>query len=672
MKGNNELLKRISNLISEDSTILSEYNTAIENASSDKVKAETEKKSFESDIKNIQGDIDNISKVSELSERFANLEVYKSGLEKLGDACDYITKLQDELERIPEHIEHLENQIKDLNEKSDRSEKTIKDAEDELSKLDVELSDAKRYQSNLVDLIKLAKTGDINKTREEVVETLTHVGFNDADAINAAKVILFPEDELIPFFNNKNKSEEVKTEAPVVEEEKVVEPVLEEEKEEEIPLEPIDQEPMEEEETPVVEDNQEEVPTEEPTLEEDNTEEEVNEEEVNEEPSNNGELSKILADNGLDINKFNDEGSSLLNSVLEENISKNIDFLLSKNIDKEFIYQYPTVLSDTELEDKYDFIKNSLGKSEDDIKINPIILISYSLNDFRKLTDIASKSGINAKLIPIAIYVKGLQAFLQNYMSLKNANINLDDIEIAKFGAVLAINPIDFKESFQAILSYNLTLKKNNGKYAIMALLKSANELKNAIDMVIEIGEEDILKFYPEVLEGNVTDLVNRLLFIKKAGIPYKATAHGETVYQSYVLSQDKLEHIVEKKLDLKELSNVDDTNKYLNSKLQDDTIVTALSNMSIDDKLQSLSLDLYETLLNQYSKTIKDSDNAFVIDNMYFAKNRVKENMNYLLTNMDYLDKEKVVLAGLIHNTHLSDSDINKVIKLLGLKVGK
>ena len=43
---------------------------------------------------------------------------------------------------------------------------------------------------------------------------------------------------------------------------------------------------------------------------------------------------------------------------------------------------------------------------------------------------------------------------------------------------------------------------------------------------------------------------------------------------------------------------------------------------------------------------------------------------MNYLLTNMDYLDKEKVVLAGLIHNTHLSDSDINKVIKLLGLKV--
>lgn len=56
-------------------------------------------KSFEGEIKNIQGDIDDISKVSELGERFANLDVYKSGLEKLGEACDYINKLQDELEK---------------------------------------------------------------------------------------------------------------------------------------------------------------------------------------------------------------------------------------------------------------------------------------------------------------------------------------------------------------------------------------------------------------------------------------------------------------------------------------------------------------------------------------------------------------------------------------------
>ena len=666
MKGNNELLKRISNLISEDSTILSGYNTSIENASSDKVKAESEKKSFEGEIKNIQGDIDDISKVSELGERFANLDVYKSGLEKLGEACDYINKLQDELERIPEHIEHLENKIKELNEKSNKCEKTIKDAEDELSKLDVELSDAKRYQSNLVDLIKLAKTGDINKTREEVVETLTHVGFNEQDATNAAKVILFPEDELIPFFDNKAKKEEPKVEEPKIEEQTVEEePVVDnvEEEKEEITLEPVVEEP--EETAPEIEEEVEITPEEVV-----NTPEEVKEESNNN--ANENELSKILADSGLDITKFNDDGISLLNSVLEENITKNVDFILSKNIDKEFIYQYPNVLSDTELEDKYNFITKDLGKTEEDIKINPIILISYSLNDFKKLTDIANKSGINAKLIPIAIYIKGLQSFLQNYMSLKNANINLDDIEIAKFGSVLAINPIEFKESFQTILSYNLTLKKNSGKYAIMALLKNVSELKNDINMLIEIGEEDILKFYPEVLEGNVSDLINRLLFIKKAGIPYKATAHGETVYQSYVLSQEKLEHIVEKKLDLKELNSVADTNKILNNRLQDETIVDALDKMSIDDKLQSLQLDSYETLLNQYNKAIKEVGNAFVIDNMYFSKNRVKENMNYLLTNMDYLDKEKVVLAGLIHNTHLTETEVNKVIKALNIKVGK
>ena len=37
-----------------------------------------------------------------------------------------------------------------------------------------------------------------------------------------------------------------------------------------------------------------------------------------------------------------------------------------------------------------------------------------------------------------------------------------------------------------------------------------------------------------------------------------------------------------------------------------------------------------------------------------------------------DYLDKEKVVLAGLIHNTHLTETEINKVIKALNIKVGK
>lgn len=663
MKGTKELLNRISNLISEDSIVLKEYNDSIAKASSDKTKAEAEKKSFEKDIKNIQGDIDDITKVSELSERFANLDPYMAGLEKLGGACDYIQKLNDELERIPEHIEELENKIKDLTEHSIKSEKAVKEDEDELSKLDVELSDAKRYQSNLIELIDLAKTGDINKTREEVVETLTHVGFNETDAINAAKVILFPEDDLIPFFKTGKVTPETPKEEP--EEKEVEDTTLEKN---ETPLEETKEEPLnvEQEEINDADVINEEIATDIDADITDDTSSETNE---NTEPMNDT-LSELLTSNGLDINKFAPDSIISLKDASEDVITKNVDFILDKNIDKSFIYEYPNVLIDSEIVDKYDFIINTLGKNASDIKINPVILISYSLNDFKKLSDIATKTGINPKVIPLMVYIKGLQSFLQNYMSLKTSQIVLDENELEKFSSVLSINPVDFKSSLNTLLSYNITLKKNSGKYAIMALLKSSQELSHNIDMLIEIGEEDILKFYPEVLESDVKALTNRLLFIKKSGIPYKASAHGETVYQSYVLSQEKLEKIVEKKLDLNEIKDSTNTNKILTDKIQDENIINNLESMSFDDRLQSLGLDSYNTILKDHQKNIKENQNSYIIDNMYFSKNRVIENINYLLTNMDYNDSDKILLASFVYNTTLNEDNINALIKALNVKV--
>lgn len=671
MKGTRDLLNRISNLISDDSAVLKDFNNKIDKASADKTKAEAEKKSFENDIKNIQKDIDDITKASELTERFSNLDKYMAGLEKLGNACEYIKKINDELGRIPEHIEESENKIKDLTEKSDKSEKNIKEDEDELSKLDVEISDAKRYQSNLIELIELAKTGDINKTREEVVETLTHVGFNDQDAINAAKVILFPEDDLIPYFkkddnheveeaseasikSTEDDTEKVETKEIENVEDNTVDVPLEEDKEESLNVEEPEQA---EESTNVISDINEEI--EEPDQPDDEKKEDAND-----------TLSEILSNNGLDINKFSPDSILSLKDASEDQITKNVDFLLDKNIDKEFIYQYAAVLTDTELEDKFNYLINDLGKNIDDIKINPVILISYSLADFKKLADIATKSGIDPKAIPLMVYIKGLQSFLQNYMTLKSANINLDDNELEKFGVILSIEPYEFKLSLQTIMSYNLSLKKNSGKYALMALLKPAAVLSHEIDMVIEIGEEDILKFYPEVLESDVTGLINRLLFIKKSGIPYKASAHGETVYQSYVLSQEKLEKIVEKKLDLHEMKNSSDTNNILNDKIQDENIINELGQMNFDDRLQSLGLDSCDTILKDHLKNVQETLNTYIIDNMYFSKNRVKENINYLLTNMDYSDSDKILLASFVYNTNLNEENINALIKALNVKV--
>lgn len=662
MRETDKLLARIKNLIGEDSTILKGFEDKIDKVSKDKVKWEETRKKIEKDITDIQSDIDSITKASELSDRFDNLDEYESGLKKLGGSLDYIKKIKEELDRIPVKIEELENKINDLNEKGTDAEKTIKEDEDELSKLDVDLSDAKRYQGNLVDLIDLACKGDINKTRDEVVETLKHVGFEEKDALATAKLILFPEDELIPYFNDSSKKDEVK--------EEVVEDTTNEEEndlfdniEEETTLEDTNEDEIvldnEEEEEEVVEDTEEvtempDVPFVDDIPYEDNSEVE------------NTDTMDVISNTGLDVKKFSEEDINLLSTGDSSVITKNVDFLLDKNISKEFIYKYPSILLDNEIEDKYNFIINNLGKEEEDIKINPLILISYTLSDFEKLESIASRSGVNAKDIPLMVYIKGLQAFLQNYMLLKNNDIDLDDNELAKVAAVLTIDPDNFKESIEAVKKYDLSLRKSNGKYAVMCLARPTVDLVKDMDLIIETGEYDILKYYPEVLNEDALGLVNRLVFIKKTGIPYKATAHGDVIYQSYVLSQDKLNKIVEKKLELHEVADRVEANDLVRDVIKNSDVIDYLDNMN---DLNNDSND-YEQVISSY-KNIEENENTYVIGGIVFSKNKVRRNINNLKSNYPDLDNNIIILASLFYDSRRNRDELNKVISQLGIRLG-
>ena len=684
MKDTEKLLARIKNLISDDSTILREYEDKITKTSEDKTKIEENKKKIESDITEIQEDIDSITKASELKDRFDNIEDYENGLKKLGNSCEYIKKIQEELAHIPEKIEELENRISDLNEKSSLSEKAIQADEDELSKLDVELSDAKRYQGNLIELIDLAKSGDINKTREEVVETLKHVEFNEKDSLAAAKIILFPEDDLIPFFKKKSSSHEEVVETKIEEnnseiEENIIEEVVEENIIEDNDTNEIDLDNNLniEEENPVIEEKEESIISFEDNNSNDvvnyNELEEVSEqekEEIENSVQEENEIEELLENKKLNINKFSSDDIELLRNSDKELIENNIDFILGKGINKEFIYNYPSVLLDYELNDKYNHILHKLGKTDLDIKINPVILISYSLVDFEKLEEITIKTGIEPKSIPLIIYIKGLQSFLQNYVLLKNNGIDLDDNEMAKMALILSIDPNEFKEALETVLSYGLTLKKNNGKYAIMCLAKGAKNLADAIDLIIEAGERDILTYYPEVLNDNPEDLVNRIIFIKKAKIPYKATSHGDIVYQSYVLSQDKLDKIVEKKLELHEILTKDESNKELANLLKNNDVINYLDNMQDDNIMAFMRQSDYIKLLKNY-KHIEEKDNLYIINNVVFSELKVKRNINYLINNYPEIDKNVIMLSSLFYDSRKSVEEMTRVASVLGIKLG-
>ncbi|MBR1416963.1 MAG: hypothetical protein IJ572_04020 [Bacilli bacterium] len=650
MNGTKSILDRISNLTSDDSKVLKEFNDRIKEANKNKEKAEEEKKSFEKDITNIQSDIDDITKASEISDRFSNLDSYMPGLEKLGKSVSLIESLKNELAKIPEQIEKLENKIKELTDESDNRSKTISDADDELSKLDVEISDAKRYQDNLVELINLAKTGNINKTREEVVETLVHVGFTGKEAVSADKIILFPEDDLIPYFTKETKIDNYEEE---VKEEPKEE--IQEVKEQEVEEEPI----KEEEEKPLsFIDNQ----LDEVKLESMDEEEKLSPVDVS--PIKDfSEIKNTINELGLDVDRFIIEDLDIDSSLMKENVK----FLLDKNINKDFIYAYPLIMADTNLKDKYNYIVNTLNKTEEDLRLTPEILASYSKDDLEKLVAISAQTGINPSIIPLPVYVKGLQSFFRNYMVLKDNDIDLDENELSKFAIILAINPVDFKKSLQVLMDYKVSLKKNDGKYAIMDLAVKDSELANKMDMIINVGEEDLIKFYPEVLAGDVKGLVNRLLFLKKSDIPYKTVSHQKSVYQSFVLRQDVLDKVLERKIELNEVLDKNETNNKAKELIDDVDLMEELD--KIYDNFEMVSntyLQDYREVLKSIKNKYRETENSYIIDNISFSKNKVNRNINYLLSIFADANIDKIILASLLHDSRLSEDDMIKVINVV------
>ena len=652
MNGTKSILDRISNLISEDSKILEDFNKRIEKSNNDKSKAEEEKKNFEEEITNIQGDIDDITKASEVSDRFSDLDAYMPGLEKVGKSVTLLNSLKEELEKIPEQIESLENKIKELTDESDNRSKVIKEAEDELAKLDVDISDAKRYQENLIELIDLSKSGDINKTREEVVETLTHVGFTDKEAVSAAKVILFPEDDLIPYFNKSTAKKEVEEQTTIeeiapVEEEKVKETSIEE----------------------VVEDKNEE-----PTFVEESedivlesVEEEVKLDPVNvAETTNTTDIRATLEELGYDQERLSDE--DLDNDA--ELIKENAMFINEKDINKEIVYSYPNILTDNSLKNKFNFIVNTLGKTEEDIKLSPQILVSYSYDDLDKLVQVSNQTGIDPKLIPLSVYLKGLQSFLRNYIVLKENNIDVEPQDIAKFAIILSINPVDFKKSLQVLLDYKVSIRKNDGKIALSILSINSLELANKMDMIINVGEEDLIKYYPEVLCTNVKELVNRLLFLKKSDIPYKTASHNKVVYQAFVLKQEVLDKVLEKKVELNEVLDKEETNEYVKELVNESELFEELEKLDENfDMISNEFMNEHKDVLKQIKNKYKETENSYIIGKYSFSKNKVNRIINYVLSIFNNMNINKVLLTALLYDSRLSKEDMDNVVKTLNIK---
>ena len=198
MKNNQSILKKIENLLKPESTILVDLHKKIDDNTSTVAKKEKSISDKKQKIANIETEINGLNE-----ENAVLLEAFNALKDKdLKLNLDVNKDLNKLINQLPLQIEIRNNDISDLQQAISEDEKKLDIAHSNITDLESKLNTALENQKNLNALIKDASGGSCTETRNEVIELLKNLEFNNDEAYAAAKLILFPEDELMPFFKN--------------------------------------------------------------------------------------------------------------------------------------------------------------------------------------------------------------------------------------------------------------------------------------------------------------------------------------------------------------------------------------------------------------------------------------------------------------------------------------
>lgn len=205
MKNNQSILKKIENLLKPESTILVDLHKKIDDNTSTIAKKEKSISDKKQRIANIETEINGLNEENAvLLEAFnalkdKDLKLITNVLKLNLDVNKDLNKL---INQLPLQIEIRNNDISDLQQAISEDEKKLDIAHSNITDLESKLNTALENQKNLNALIKDASGGSCTETRNEVIELLKNLEFNNDEAYAAAKLIMFPEDELMPFFKN--------------------------------------------------------------------------------------------------------------------------------------------------------------------------------------------------------------------------------------------------------------------------------------------------------------------------------------------------------------------------------------------------------------------------------------------------------------------------------------
>ena len=688
MNNNQSILEKLKNLIEPESSILTELHNK-KNKNEDIVAKSTRNIAAKNEtITHIKNDINALeSQNKTLVEAFSHLKDTDLGL--ITNVLKLKINVKEDLDKLtnqlPLQITIRENDITDLETAIKKEEETLNNANNTIEEVEVSIKEALKNQSELIDLLEASSQGKVEITRDDVINILKKVKFNDKDAYKTAKLILFPEDELIPFFKDyKFVKPTIKVEEPVKEEplkEENNEDIFSKDDDTFVDLDKIVS-LLNEEPTSNIKEEKEKDAKEvrKPVTPEDTTKEEKENSKENEDiisfesrlkdetPISFEELKSLFEEDKQDTPaEIKEEEPAIepisldeLDAVTNNSITSEEPVLEVKEEPKEEI-----TFEKEETPSAIDFSKDKLIALEKDPQDIDLVdhFATSNLNP-KEILDTLKEEEINPQDVSLVTYQNGLENYLKNIKSLKNKGYNPTAMELQKFGTTLSlVDNETLEENLKILEEYKISLKNPNGKIVFKVLCQEPKTLRDNIDLIIEARETNLLTYNVKVLSQNVPLVIARINFCKEYNIPYTEEKNNSFSYNSYIFSQSVLEELVEKEVELPKLS------KKLTNELESEIskeAYEALKNKASDEVLSGAKkFDEYSKVLNRLESLTVSKEKAYILNNLAFSVENTKRNLITLVNHLDTID-EKTILTGLFYNSHKTIEDFKEVEKEL------
>ena len=690
MKNSQSILKKIENLLKPESTILVDLHKKIDDNTNTVAKKEKSISDKKQKISNISTEINDLN-----AEKDILMEVFEGLKDKDLKLITNVLKLDLNVSKdfnklinqLPLQIEIRNNDINDLEASIQADEEKLEAASDNVTTLGETLKSALENQKELSDLIKEASSGSCLRTRNEVTELLNRLEFGKDDAYAAAKLIMFPEDELMPYFKGFKFDNALDANETYVDLDNIVEALKEvdvsdtdskEEAKDDDFLKGLDSSifafPKEDDKN--VSTKSEEEPK---ALEEVSDKESTQDSDLeyqkkleDETPISFEELKNLFTEDSED-KSIKDTASKDLESSEDiisfdelQNKMSDIFGSLDTENKEEKEEEKEEKSSETEPVNFDSKVLEKLGKSAKDISL----IKAFDTKDINEdeVKKAAQDKDIELSSIPLIAYKNGVLNYLDNVVSLNKFGYKPSAIELQKNSAVLSLVSNDtLEKNLKTLEDYKIDIKMPTGHIAFNLLTLEAQELVRRIDLVLENNQSDLLTYDIKALSLDIDSILKRIAFCKEYNIPYTEEKNNILTFNSYVFRQDVLEELVEKQVPInKEVKKLtDELKSVVNSNLIDilDTNLNDIFNIKLSD---ASKFDEYTRLEQKLEGICVCKGNTYIIDGLSFSHQNTKRNLITLINNTTNETDKDILIASLFYNSTKSIEDAKNVLESL------